>query len=92
MFPCFDEPGFKVPWQLTIEAPKDLVVLSNTAQISESQEHPGMKTVRFAATKPLPSYLVAFVVGPYELVDAGRAGANHIPALAPSGRCHTRSA
>ena len=31
-----------------------------------------MKVVRFAETRPLPSYLVAFAVGPFEIVDAGR--------------------
>ena len=29
-FPCFDEPGFKVPWQLTLHVPKNLVAVSNT--------------------------------------------------------------
>ena len=24
-FPCFDEPGFKTPWQLTLRVPRDLV-------------------------------------------------------------------
>ena len=33
-----------------------------------------MRAVTFAETKPLPSYLVAFAVGPFELVDAGNAG------------------
>ena len=31
-----------------------------------------MKRVQFAETKPLPSYLVAFGVGPFEIVDAGK--------------------
>ena len=38
-----------------------------------------MKAVAFAETKPLPSYLVAFAVGPFEVVDAGKAGANGTP-------------
>ncbi len=35
--------------------------------------------VRFAKTPPLPSYLIAFAVGPFDYVDAGRAGARKIP-------------
>src|SRR5581483_2714606 len=31
-FPCFDEPSFKVPWQVTLEVPKDLKAFSNTPQ------------------------------------------------------------
>ena len=29
-FPCFDEPGCKTPWQLTLDAPPANVVVSNT--------------------------------------------------------------
>jgi alanyl aminopeptidase len=70
-FPCFDEPSFKVPWQLTIRAPKDLVTLSNTPAESEKVEG-ALKVTKFAETPPLPSYLVAFAVGPFEFVDAGK--------------------
>ncbi len=46
-----------------------------------------MKRVVFAETKPLPSYLVAFAVGPFEVVDAGQAGRNHVPVriITPKG-------
>jgi alanyl aminopeptidase len=77
VFPCFDEPGIKVPWQLTLELPKALVALSNTHPVAEKSEHPGMKTVTFAETAPLPTYLVAFAVGPDQLVDSGKAGPKH---------------
>ena len=71
-FPTFDEPSFKVPWQLTIHTKQALVALSNTPIASEHAEPNGMKTVSFEETKPLPSYLVAFAVGPFESVDAGK--------------------
>ena len=50
VFPCFDEPSFKVPWQLTLEVPKGDAVFSNTGVVSEREEQPGMKTVVFAPT------------------------------------------
>jgi alanyl aminopeptidase len=69
-FPSFDEPAFKVPWQLTLVVPKGQVALSNTPV--ESQTDDGAVTrVVFAPTPPLPSYLIAFAVGPFELLDAG---------------------
>lgn len=72
VFPCFDEPDRKVPWQLTLEIPDGLVAASNTAIESETRDAAhGTKTVRFAPTAPLPSYLVAFAVGPFDVVDAG---------------------
>ena len=73
-FPCFDEPGYKVPWRLTLRVKKDQVALSNTPVLSETAVGEGMKEVKFAQTKPLPSYLVALAVGDMELVDAGTAG------------------
>ncbi len=78
-FPCFDEPAYKVPWRLTIETRRKFVVLSNTPVESEAATRGGMKEVRFARTRPLPSYLVAFAVGPFELVDLGVAGERKTP-------------
>jgi aminopeptidase N len=66
VFPCFDEPGFKVPWRLSLRVRSGDVALANTA--IESQGAPladGTRVVTFAETKPLPSYLIAFVVGPF---------------------------
>ncbi|HEX2688502.1 MAG TPA: M1 family metallopeptidase [Kofleriaceae bacterium] len=86
-FPCFDEPSYKAPWQVTIHTKKSLVALSNTPIESETDEPDGMKAVRFGETKPLPSYLVAFAVGPFDAIDAGktRAGAP-IRIVVPRGR------
>jgi len=87
-FPCFDEPGYKVPWQLTLHINKDHVALSNAPVVSETETGNGMKTVKFAETKPLPSYLVALAVGDLELVDAGTAGKKktRIRIVVPHGR------
>ena len=85
-FPCFDEPSFKVPWQISLRVPEGDVALSNTPQVSEAREPGGMKLVRFAETKPLPSYLVAFAVGPFDLVDAGKVGKTPIRIATPRGR------
>ncbi len=75
-FPCFDEPRFKVPWAVTLHVKKEHVALTNSPAVSETDEPEGMKAVRFAESKPLPSYLVAFAVGPFDVVDAGVAGRN----------------
>src|SRR5262249_19764083 len=73
-FPCFDEPGFKVPWQLTLRVPRGLVAVSNTRVESQVSTDDGFTTVGFVETRPLPSYLVAFAVGPWEFVDLGDVG------------------
>jgi alanyl aminopeptidase len=86
-FPCFDEPGFKVPWRMTLRVPQNLVAVSNAPMASEEVGEAGLKTVRFAPTQPLPSYLVALGVGPFDYVDAGKAGRRHTPLriLVPKG-------
>lgn len=76
-FPCFDEPGFKVPWQVTLQVPLNTMALSNTPVESVTQS--AMQSVRFAETRPLPSYLIAFAVGPFQAVNAGYAGKNRVP-------------
>ena len=78
-FPCFDEPGFKAPWQLTLRVPRELVAVANAPIASERDLSDRMKEVRFAQTQPLPSYLVAFAVGPFEFVDAGKVGSSRTP-------------
>jgi len=75
VFPCFDEPSFKVPWRLGITTPATMMALSNTPTTSVTELTKGgikSKRFEFAKTKPLPSYLVAFAVGAFELVDAGK--------------------
>jgi alanyl aminopeptidase len=85
-FPCFDEPSYKVPWQLTIAAPSGNKVVSNTS--GKESASGGTTTYVFQETKPLPSYLIAFAVGPFEFVDAGVAGSNRVPVriVTPKGR------
>jgi len=48
----------------------------------------GWRRHAFAKTKPLPSYLVALAVGPFDIVDGGTAGKNRTPLryLTPKGR------
>jgi cytosol alanyl aminopeptidase len=87
-FPCFDEPGFKTPWQVTLRVPKDVVALSNTQIVAQTTDADGLTTVRFARTRPLPTYLVAFAVGPWEWADLGKIGpgANPTRIVVPRGR------
>jgi len=86
-FPCFDEPAYKVPWQLTVEIPKGLQAFSNTAVTGETVAG-DTKTVRFGKTRPISSYLVAFAVGSFDVVPARFAGSRKTPVriIVPKGR------
>ncbi len=64
-FPCWDEPGFKFPYQMVLEVPASQEALTNTSP-EATTENAGWKTVTFKRTPPLPSYLLAIAVGPFE--------------------------
>ena len=66
-FPCFDEPSFKIPFELTISAPEGLTVASNAPPESSSVKD-GWQRVVFMRTPPLSSYLIALAVGPLDRV------------------------
>jgi alanyl aminopeptidase len=87
-FPCFDEPGYKAPWRVTLHVKRDQVALANAPAVAESNEPEDMKRVSFAPTQPLASEVVAFAVGPFEVVDAGVAGQKRVPVriITPRGR------
>jgi len=66
-FPSFDEPDFKTPFDLSITMPEHDVAVANTTQVKSAKADKGWKTVTFATTKPLPTYLVAYMVGPWDI-------------------------
>src|SRR5699024_5490337 len=68
-FPCFDEPAFKAPLNLTLTIPDADKAIANTAEASHEEAEDGWKTVTFKTTKPLPTYLYAWAVGPWDIVQ-----------------------
>ena len=77
-FPSFDEPRFKVPFDLTITSPSENVVYANTPKIGAVDAGQGQTKHIFATTRPLPTYLIAFGAGPYDVVDYGEIPPNDI--------------
>ena len=63
VFPCFDEPAFKARWSITVSrVPAGAAAISNGPV--EKEELKGTdRTVRFAETPVLSSYLVALCLG-----------------------------
>ncbi|HUH01558.1 MAG TPA: M1 family metallopeptidase [Kofleriaceae bacterium] len=72
-FPCFDDPRFKTPFTLSLVVPADSRAFSNTEEVAEEALDGGRKRVRFATTPRLPSYLLAWAVGRFAVVDGPRA-------------------
>jgi cytosol alanyl aminopeptidase len=87
VFPCFDEPSFKAPWRLTLVVKKTDSAFANAPEAGVEDTADGFKKVRFAESKPLPTYAVAFAVGPYEALDAGRSpSGTPLRVLVPRGQ------
>jgi aminopeptidase N len=73
VLPCFDEPGYKTPFELEVTTPKGNLVVANAPEIDRIDVEDGRSTLfRFAPTAPLPTYLVAFAVGPLEIREGPR--------------------
>ena len=87
-FPCVDEPSAKIPWTLSLRIPSGLKAVANAPEESSTPAGEGMILVRFRTTRPLPSYLVAFGVGPFDFVDGRPAGKRKVPVriVVPRGR------
>lgn len=79
VFPSFDEPGFKTPFQLSVTAPSADKVVSNTPVLAMHAKN-GTSTTVFQWTRPLPTYLIALAVGPLDIVDGGDVSPNAVRA------------
>src|SRR5215469_6973337 len=81
-FPGFDQPGFKTPFDITLRARAADKVVTNTPEVRAVAEQDGWVRHDFQTTRPLPTYLLAFVVGPLDIVD--------VPPVPPNAVRHTQ--
>lgn len=68
-FPCFDEPGFKTPFSMSLVVPSALVAVANGSEVKRTVQNDGTTRFDFQTTQPLPVYLVAFAVGALDIVS-----------------------
>jgi len=84
-FPCFDEPSFKTAYDVTITAPAGMMALANSPEASHQAAPDGMVEHHFETSRPLPSYLVAFAVGDFDVAQ-GQASPFPIRVVTTKGR------
>jgi aminopeptidase N len=65
--PCWDEPAQKATFELTATVPAAEMALSNMP-VASTENHGSTKTVHFAATPKMSSYLLFFGLGDFERV------------------------
>jgi puromycin-sensitive aminopeptidase len=87
-FPCFDEPDFKAVYGVKLIVPEDLFAVSNGPLLSETPNGNGKKTVVFGGTMKMSTYLVAFIVGPFEATDPVDVNGIPLRIVHPIGKGH----
>ncbi|GAA0311814.1 M1 family metallopeptidase [Sphingomonas oligophenolica] len=63
-YPGFDEPGFKTPFTISITTIPGYKAASNAPEAGVTKAG-ALEKHQFAATRPLPTYLVALITGPF---------------------------
>ncbi len=93
MVPSFDEPRFKTVWVITVTAPEGNKVISNAPLLAATPRGDGKIEHSFQPTRPLQTYLVALLVGPYDeseqmwiASNLGRAAPIPLRGFAPEGK------
>lgn len=73
MIPCQDTPSIKLTYYAQVSAPKELVALMSAERDGEEldPQDKSLKIFRFRQTVPMPSYLIAVVVGALEWRQLG---------------------
>ncbi len=67
-FPCFDEPGYKTPYDVSLTVPSGMLAISNGREAAR-EPHGDATTFEYSTTAPLPTYLVAFAVGHFDVLE-----------------------
>ena len=91
-FPCFDEPAMKASFEVALTVPADLFAASNGPIISEVASDDGSeRTIKFGTTIKMSTYLVAFIVGPFEATDPVDVDGVPLRVIHPIGKGHLTS-
>src|SRR3989344_1076714 len=69
-FPCVDEPSAKAVFDVTLIVPKHFCAISNTYETSVKEHKSGYQIVEFAPTPKMSTYLLAFIAGEFEHIEA----------------------
>jgi hypothetical protein len=74
MFPGWDEPAFRTPYDLRVTVPAGQQAISNMPEAGREMQADGSAIVRFRTTPPMSSYLLFLAVGEFDRITATAAG------------------
>jgi aminopeptidase N len=69
LLPCWDEPGLKATFSVSVDAPQDRMAISNMPIAQITPLPAGMQRVRFATTPKMSTYLLFLAIGDFERVN-----------------------
>jgi aminopeptidase N len=84
-FPCWDEPAAKATYTVTLVIDKQLTALSNMRATAETVEK-GWKTIVFAQTPRMSTYLLAWCIGEFESSEPAWANGKELRIWSVPGR------
>ena len=85
-FPCWDEPAQKAVFDATLVFADSFQAVSNTPIVEDTRPSPGVRSVRFAETPIMSTYLLAFVVGDLVSVQAEAADGTKVGVWTTRGK------
>ncbi|VEN54290.1 unnamed protein product [Callosobruchus maculatus] len=91
VFPCFDEPSFKAPFEISIARRTNMTALSNMPlrETEPMKGNPDWVWDHFHQTPPMSTYLVAFTISNMESIAAeNTTGGTTIRVWAPRADLH----
>ncbi len=86
--PCFDEPVHKAVFNVKLVVPVSKTAISNTLPTEIVEHEAGYKIVSFAPTPKMSTYLLAFIVGDFEHVEAKSKSGVIVRIYATPGKKH----
>ncbi len=90
-FPCFDEPSFKATFGVTLVVPDHLMAISNYPEADRQSAGDSLVAITFEDTMKMSTYLVAFVIGPFEATEAVVVNGVPVRVVVPRGRLEMAS-
>ena len=85
-FPCWDEPAKKATFEVTLVFSDEYQAVSNTPVVEEGAPGPGLKSVRFAETPIMSTYLLVFIVGNLTSIEERAAGGTTVGVWTTPGK------
>jgi puromycin-sensitive aminopeptidase len=87
-FPSFDEPAKKAIFDVRLIIPEDHVAISNTVETKIAEHSVGYNMVTFEPTPKMSTYLLAFIVGRFEYIEAKTKTGKKVRVFITPGKKH----